>query len=444
MIEVVKFMDKKDKKSIVVKSNKLIEARHALTLAEQRIILLMISLIKPEDEDFKDYRIKIADFMKLVEIEDKGTYRKVEEITKNLMEKVLEIREPNTLLQVNWLASAHYIYKEGYVNLCFSPMLKPYLLKLKECFTQYELKNVIRLKSIYSIRIYELLKQYERIGQRTFEIEELRKILGIKVNEYKLYGDLKRFVLHTAQRELSLKTDIEFKFSEIKTGRKITDIEFVIFRSEQNNIHPQIDDSLDSELLEKLIVYGINRKKAQELLDIFDKDRISQNLDFALQKYKIGKVTENLAGFIVKAIEQDFRPKVSLFEKGEESKRKNKQELMKKKEEIKGLLKQIRVAFENYRSEQVKEKLEALSPKQHKPLLERFLEDRKNDNIVMSRYKESGLDNKIVASVFNVYAENELLVEDEEIDIKSFAIKKDYKYEDLKKELEEIEIALNF
>jgi hypothetical protein len=304
------------------------------------------------------------------------------------------------------------------------------------------LKNVIRLKIIYSIRIYELLKQYERIGQRTFEIGELRKILGVKPNEYKKYNDFKRKVLHTAQRELSLKTDIEFKFSEMKTGRKITDIEFVIFRSEQNNIQPQIDDSLDSELLEKLIVYGINRKKAKELLDIFDKDRISQNLDFALQKYKIGKVTENLAGFIVKAIEQDFRPKVSLFEKEEESKRKNKQELMKKKEEIKELFKQIRRSFENYRSEQVKEKLEALSPKQYKSLLERFLEDRKNDNIVMSRYKESGLDNKIVSSVFNVYAENELLVEDEEIDINSFAIKNGYKYEEIKKELEELEKAL--
>lgn len=54
----------------------------------------------------------------------------------------------------------------------------PYLLQLKERFTRYELKNILYFKNKYSIRIYELLKQYEKIGKREINIKELRGYLG--------------------------------------------------------------------------------------------------------------------------------------------------------------------------------------------------------------------------------------------------------------------------
>ena len=79
------------------------------------------------------------------------------------------------------------------------------------------------------MRIYELLKQYQKIGTRRIKIKDLREMLGIKPNEYKRYNDFKRFVLLPAKEELPDKTDIKFDFKEIKTSRKITDIEFNIY-----------------------------------------------------------------------------------------------------------------------------------------------------------------------------------------------------------------------
>ncbi len=174
--------EKTDKKAIVVKSNKLVEARYRLTLREQRLILYMISTIRSDDEDFKPYRIAVREFAGMMGLVDNGAYKAVKAITKGLIEKVLEIETPVGLLQIAWLSSALYHDKEGYVELCFDPKLKPYLLHLKECFTSYKLENVVKLDSMYSIRIYELLKQYQKIGGRTFNIEELRKILGIADN----------------------------------------------------------------------------------------------------------------------------------------------------------------------------------------------------------------------------------------------------------------------
>ncbi|MBF0556161.1 MAG: RepB family plasmid replication initiator protein, partial [Nitrospirae bacterium] len=79
-----------------------------------------------------------------------------------------------------------------------------------------------------SIRLYELLIQYWRLGERRFEVEELRKILGITDSEYPLYANFKQRVILTAQAELAKSTDLSFTFKEIKTGRKVTGIEFTI------------------------------------------------------------------------------------------------------------------------------------------------------------------------------------------------------------------------
>ena len=49
----------------------------------------------------------------------------------------------------------------------------------------YQLENILSLSSFYAIRIYELLKQYEKIGKRGINIKELRGYLGIKEGEYK-------------------------------------------------------------------------------------------------------------------------------------------------------------------------------------------------------------------------------------------------------------------
>ncbi|NGY80988.1 replication initiation protein [Bacillus megaterium] len=74
----------------------------------------------------------------------------------------------------NWVITSIYEENEGYITLQFHPSLKYLFLELKEKFTSYQLENVVRLNSVYSIRIYELLKQYERLRKRELTLEELR------------------------------------------------------------------------------------------------------------------------------------------------------------------------------------------------------------------------------------------------------------------------------
>ena len=218
-----------DEKNLVVKSNKLTQARYRLSLQEQKWVLLAISEIKPNDVDFKEYSFQVKDFMDLIGLKGGSAYGQIKELAMSLMGKTVEIKEPDGVLFINWF---HYVkYTEGYISFGFSPKLKPYLLALSNEFTRYQLHNIVRLKSGYSVRIYELLKQYQSIGRRPFDLEELRSILCVPEGSLKLYGDFKRRVLEVARKEL-INSDIIFDYIPIKKVRKVIGIEFIIHRNE--------------------------------------------------------------------------------------------------------------------------------------------------------------------------------------------------------------------
>lgn len=295
-------MRKGKNSELIVKYNTLIEASYRLTSGEQRIILTLVSVIKPEDEEFKKYRFKVKDFCTMLEIKNNRLYKDIKDITKDLMRKVFTIKKEKSTLQISWLSSVEYIEGEGIVELEFSPKLKPYLLQLKNRFTSYELKDILQLKSSYSFRIYELLKQYEKIGIRTFNVEELKDILGIDENTYPLYADFKRRVIIQSQKEINKKTDIHFEFGQIKTGRKVTELKFII----KTNPNILNDDAKYIEEIKNIFDEDITAANAEKIYRAANK-----NMDIIKEKYLLlqqQKDIKNVVGWIIKAIKEDYRP----------------------------------------------------------------------------------------------------------------------------------------
>jgi len=216
------------KNGMVRKSNFLIEASYKLSVIEQKIILALITTLKADDNKFTAYPFRIKDLVSLLGITSSNEYKHLGKITKNLLERVLVLKTEEEILQTHWVSSAKYIKGKGIVELKFDSEIKPFLLTLKKCFTNYPLRYALQLRSQFSIRIYELLKQYEKIGRRNFEVEKLKRLLGISSKQYQQYADFKKRVVLTAQRELAEKTDISFKFEEIKKGHGVAQIRFYI------------------------------------------------------------------------------------------------------------------------------------------------------------------------------------------------------------------------
>ncbi|MCY6371733.1 replication initiation protein [Clostridium ganghwense] len=299
----------KENNTLIVKSNKLIEASYKLTAGEQKIILTLSSKIKPEDEEFKDYEFKIKDFIKLLGIKNQAKYAEVPQVTKELMRKVFTIKEEDREIQLSWLSSVTYLKGKGIVVLRFDPNLKPYLLQLKSRFTSYNLTNIIQLKSGYAFRIYELLKQYERIGQRTFDLEELKCILGIEKDRYTLYADFKRKVILKAQKEINVKTDLSFDFEQIKNGRKVTALKFIITNTtNQNNAIFQIENNNYIEQVKNIFDEDITPLEAEKI-----HKTANGNIYLIKEKYLLAKnqkKIKSLVPWIIKALKEDFKPPI--------------------------------------------------------------------------------------------------------------------------------------
>lgn len=220
---------------VVTHSNSLTEARYSLSVNEQRIVLFMISRIHPQDDEFKDYEINVADFAAMLGIKNKNIYADTKKLLQGLLSKVLYIPNDNGYLMTNWVSSAEYKDDEGVVLLSFDKKLKPYLLMLKEQFTKYKLFTVTQFRSAYSVRLYMLLKQYVNIGIREFELAELRVILGLEKDSYPQFYEFRRRIIKTAQKEFSKKdkagnfiSDLNFDLETITRNRKITRLRFII------------------------------------------------------------------------------------------------------------------------------------------------------------------------------------------------------------------------
>lgn len=137
----------------------------------------------------------------------------------------------------------------------FSPVLEPYLLSIKEAYTKYKLGYVIHFTGAHSFRFYELMKQYEKIGERTITIEEIRELLMLEENKYTKYNHLKTRVIQKAIEEINKYSDIKVELEkEEKEGKRVVGL---VFSINKNDYTYPIDNYLEYE--------SYNKKTKREL-----------------------------------------------------------------------------------------------------------------------------------------------------------------------------------
>ena len=208
----------------VVKANELIQkSRFSLSLQQQKVVLFLISQITPFDEDFKLYEFSIVEFCKVC--------ADLKSAIKEIADKSIWIKLPNgkeTL--VRWIEKPYINDKSGIIQIKLDADMKPYLLQLKENFTQYELLWTLKFKSKYTIRLYEWIKSihYHDIQEysRDFELEELRRMLGAET--YKTYQSFKTRVLEPAIEEINGYSDKNVAYEPITSGRTVSKIRLTI------------------------------------------------------------------------------------------------------------------------------------------------------------------------------------------------------------------------
>ena len=310
-----------DEKALVVRRNELIHARYRMSLQEQRLLLWLIAQVKREDTDLTVYRIGVKQLADFIGVESKNMYGELSRHTKSLMSRVAEICkvDEGTLTQIQFVSKTKYYFGNGVVELCLNQHMRPYVLQLKERFTEIELGYAIRLSSFYAIRIYELLKsgQY-RHGGFDMPLPELRAELGIEKGKLARIDNFKAKVMDIAEREINGRTDINFMYEWQKTGRTITAVRFAV-REQVTKPIKTLPGTASDKLRQRLEDAGMPREEAVRVLQKWahaDANRIVWHLDELARLRRERKVQKPLA-WLRSGLKTDYRPPGSLFEKRE-------------------------------------------------------------------------------------------------------------------------------
>ena len=304
-----------DKGYIVTQANSLIEARYAATFREIRLILVMISMIEPNDEGFKEYIFTVNELYDLFGLTSNQKYDIIEQTLDRLMKRVIHIplddKDRGDFLKVHWLSSASYYCGKGTISVSFDPKLKPYLLNLKGQFTSQQLKILLGLSGMYPARIYQILKRYEYAGKFKIELNDFRQILGIEQGSYRDYRDLYKRIIAPAKKEFetidsetgAYKSDLTFN---LETKRERRKIKYLIFHIQhQKYLDPHdVELALEPEVIKQLVSYGIDKEEAYVFLQEQGEEELSRCVDLYEKRLDKGQVKNAGAGYLVTMIKQ--------------------------------------------------------------------------------------------------------------------------------------------
>jgi len=400
--------------TLIKKANNLIESRYKFNQWETRIFSSILLEIKRGDTDFKTYRIWYKDVIKKYGLKSGDSYKLLREAAQSLMKKSFFIayetdqgisRETqyHIIRKIDYMQDGQYgdkVENNEYIDIEFEEEMRPFLLELKRNFTTYDSKNIVKL-AVYPMRVYELLKQYQRIGRRKLGVEEIKVMFEI-TEQYKLFGDFYRWVIKPSVRDINKYTDLTVtEVNKIKTGRKVTALEFIfhgkmnantkelpkgdlppispirIKEHGENQEMPTLSLSMDLEENDKDVLFkefhkdvvnrfGVTPTVFLQLLNTFNRGQIQQAIEVTNRAKFNQQIKSSVAGFFIYALKGGYTD-----EKVEAKKRKNR----------KGELYEYKVALQRLNEQKTKsisEKLKEVTtrnPAITKKAIEQLKED---------------------------------------------------------------------
>ena len=305
----------------VIQSYLITTARYNFTADEKRVLTRLIEMFQPmlegkklvgkiEQDLFKNWHLTkcIGEF-----ITDGQNYKRVRDAIFALNDKKF-IYADDKGEEVIRIIEMPKIYKRGEVEFWLNPKIVDCFLNMSKGYSKYELGVSLSFKSVYTMRLYELLASQTK--PISFKIDDLKTSFGV-ADKYKLNADFIRRVIKTAQTELTKKSPITFTYKVSKRGRTYYKITFSVIHQpqhqnedvEMNKLKRRVDPSLvhgielyrylkntcgfiDRELKNNLTLWG-------SAIDLMGKDEL---LTKVREIWGRARTADNPKGYLINAL----------------------------------------------------------------------------------------------------------------------------------------------
>lgn len=257
---------KKGNDRSVVKSNRLNSAIHNLSLEEIRLIQYAIVEARETGAGFsvdRPLRIHASEYAEAFNItRDRGyvVLMGSKDPARALVRRTFVFidRKDGLPVESNWLQQVKYLPDEGAVELVFTEAVAREISNLDgkkgDLFTQYALKQTAPLRSVYAVRLYELLVQWlSNKGTPVMDLVTFRRQMEISPDLYPRITNLRVRVIEPALALIRKHSNLDAKYELIKQGRTITGIVFKdIKRSDKEEVAAiEAADALASQKAEQ-------------------------------------------------------------------------------------------------------------------------------------------------------------------------------------------------
>lgn len=353
------------------KANFLIGAKSTSSLLENKIMAVALSKIQEGKaaEINKNgsvvVNIPAAELKRYMGDKSGNIYMALDPIAKKMTGRVMGFSNPEegTFDYISIISRAKY--ENSVLQITFNPEIKSFITNLNEKFTLLKLPMMTSFKSLYSFRIYELLRSAAYVNSRsaqmlmgggyqvTFGLAELKFEIGVAdiedkgtmayftggkmdydealkaatVKHYERWDRFKHSVLDTAVAEINEKTDLFISYQPLTSGRggKTTSVEFNVYykkdmeefaNAEEKAKEPvdvearevEVDvDSLIDEVL-GFVEERITVKDVRALLKAAENDVERIRKAYAAFQAADRESIANPIGWLVAAIREGYEP----------------------------------------------------------------------------------------------------------------------------------------
>ena len=344
---------------ILKKSNYLINTKYKMTATEHKIFNLSLAKVKYDEKENRPIAVLSAkEVQEILNIKGNSVYSQMKTIANKLTgsKKILIEDKVNKKFSSMVLISVcTYVAGKGKMIVKFEPDTTDLVLNLKPSYTKLKLNVYKYLSNFHAMKLYEIFRSNMFKGDVldiTYGINDLKfATLMILTNEkiddalvagkisieeaieesaknggYNTYSSFKR-ALDTAVKEINDFTDINVDMKMIRSGigGKVTKVRFIVTEKKQNIIsidenvdiithdEKEVDDDELFELIDKLreiISEPLKIKDYKTILEVGKYDTLLIEEKYNILKNSNNKV-ENVVGWMIRAIEDDYTPNVS-------------------------------------------------------------------------------------------------------------------------------------
>lgn len=355
---------------LLMQSKQLVHTSYEVTAIQNRIFYYCLLTAQKEKNGELSCTVKLEDIKKLIPNKNQRTLANIKKTIQILKQTSLEFekREDGDTIECdyNLIAGSEYNVNKETFKIKLADRLYRHLIDYT-VYAPLNLEILTKFKSFYAQRLYELLRLWSRTNTpiiKSFKIEQLRFVLGVE-NKYPAYKNFKQRVLNQAVKEINQVGNMKVDIEEVKNGRRVDEIKFMIFDYEKkvyfknNNSIVSNEDQIEIKEIEVISkdekeeikeFYVPNKKLfTTKTLDNFKRDFV--DYDFKDSTYK-----RLLQESILVTLEKDDDEKIKVksynyFKKTLENKIKNNKTNGVKKQKTR--FHNINQTFEKYTSDEL-------------------------------------------------------------------------------------------